>query len=153
MSEYARGLEGVIANESSLSNVIGNIGELSYVGYHIDDLVENCCYEEIIFLLHHNRLPNRKELATFSAKLRNDRDLPAPVIDFLKTAPKDASPMDVLRTAVSMLGLYDKRATIENLTSWQTPRSPSLSVRNPRPSSPLTIASATASSSRPSAPI
>ncbi len=112
MSEYARGLEGVIANESSLSNVIGNIGELSYVGYHIDDLVENCCYEEIIFLLHHNRLPNRDELATFSAKLRNDRDLPAAVIDFLKTAPKDASPMDVLRTAVSMLGLYDKRATI-----------------------------------------
>ncbi|MES2982229.1 MAG: citrate synthase [Verrucomicrobiota bacterium] len=112
MSEYARGLEGVIANESSLSNVIGNIGELSYVGYHIDDLVENCCYEEIIFLLHHNRLPKRDELATFSAKLRNDRDLPAPVIDFLKTAPKDASPMDVLRTAVSMLGLYDKRATI-----------------------------------------
>ena len=112
MSEYARGLEGVIANESSLSNVIGNIGELSYVGYHIDDLVENCCYEEIIFLLHHNRLPKRDELATFSAKLRNDRDLPAAVIDFLKTAPKDASPMDVLRTAVSMLGLYDKRATI-----------------------------------------
>ena len=44
MSEYARGLEGVIANESSLSNVIGDIGELSYVGYHIDDLVEHCCY-------------------------------------------------------------------------------------------------------------
>jgi citrate synthase len=112
MSEYARGLEGVIANESSLSNVIGNIGELSYVGYHIDDLVENCCYEEIIFLLHHNRLPNRDELAQFSTKLRTDRDLPPAVIDFLKIAPKDASPMDVLRTAVSMLGLYDKRATI-----------------------------------------
>ncbi len=112
MSEYARGLEGVIANESSLSNVIGNIGELSYVGYHIDDLVEHCCYEEIIFLLHHNRLPNRDELTAFSSELRNERDLPAAVIEFLKTAPKDACPMDVLRTAVSMLGMYDKRATI-----------------------------------------
>ncbi len=112
MSEYARGLEGVIANESSLSNVIGNIGELSYVGYHIDDLVEHCCYEEIIFLLHHNRLPNRDELSAFSVKLRSERDLPVAVIDFLKTAPKDVCPMDVLRTAVSMLGMYDKRATI-----------------------------------------
>ena len=112
MSEYARGLEGVIANESSLSNVIGKIGELSYVGYHIDDLVENCCYEEIIYLLHNNRLPNSSELAAFEKGLRSDRNLPEQVIDFLKNAPKDASPMDVLRTAVSMLGLYDHRATI-----------------------------------------
>jgi len=112
MSEYARGLEGVIANESSLSNVVGNIGELSYVGYHIDDLVENCCYEEIIFLLYNNRLPNREELTAFEKGLRSDRALPVQVLDFLKNAPKDASPMDVLRTAVSMLGLYDERAKI-----------------------------------------
>lgn len=112
MSEYARGLEGVIANESSLSNVIGDIGELSYVGYHIDDLVENCCYEEIIYLLHNNRLPNSAELAAFEKGLRADRSLPEPVIAFLKSAPKDASPMDVLRTTVSMLGMYDHRATI-----------------------------------------
>ncbi len=112
MSDYARGLEGVIANESSLSNVIGNIGELSYVGYHIDELVENCSYEEVIFLLHNNRLPNSTELADFEKVLRNDRDLPSQVIDFLKNAPGNASPMDVLRTAVSMLGLYDKRAEI-----------------------------------------
>ncbi len=112
MSEYARGLEGVIANESSLSNVIGNVGELSYVGYHIDDLVHHCCYEEIIFLLHHNRLPKADELASFEKSLRSDRALPDQVLDFLKNAPKDASPMDVLRTAVSMLGLYDQRAKI-----------------------------------------
>lgn len=112
MTEYARGLEGVIANESSLSSVVGKIGELSYVGYHIDDLVENCCYEEIIFLLHNERLPNREELTELEKKLRTDRNLPDQVIDFLKNAPKDASPMDVLRTAVSMLGLYDKRAQI-----------------------------------------
>lgn len=112
MSEYARGLEGVTANESSLSNVIGNIGELSYAGYHIDDLVEHCTYEEVIFLLHHGRLPKADELADFCEILRKDRNLPEQVINFLKNAPGDASPMDVLRTAVSMLGLYDGRAAI-----------------------------------------
>lgn len=112
MSEYARGLEGVIANESALSNVIGNIGELSYVGYHIDELVKNCSYEEIIFLLHHNQLPDAKELAEFEKGLRSDRNLPEQVMEFLKNAPKDAAPMDVLRTAVSMLGLYDGRGRI-----------------------------------------
>lgn len=112
MTDYARGLEGVIANESSLSNVKGDIGELSYVGYHIDDLVSHCTYEEVVYLLHNGRLPNRAELADFSKLIRTDRALPEGVISFLKNAPKDANPMDVLRTGVSMLGLYDKRATI-----------------------------------------
>jgi citrate synthase len=114
MTEYARGLEGVIANESSLSNVDGDSGELSYLGYHIDDLVENCCYEEIVHLLHNGSLPNANELAAFSARIRSDRRLPDGVTDFLKNAPRDAAPMDVLRTGVSMLGLYDKRASIGN---------------------------------------
>lgn len=110
MTEYAKGLEGVIANESKLSNVEGVEGRLSYLGYHIDDLVENCCYEEIIYLLHEGELPNKTELSLLESALRNDRGLPQGVIDFLKTAPKDANPMDVLRTGVSMLGLYDHRA-------------------------------------------
>jgi len=109
MTDYARGLEGVIANESSLSNVDGVAGELSYLGYQIDDLVEHCTYEEVVHLLHRGHLPNRAELEAFSKRLREDRELPGGVIDFLKNAPKDASPMDVLRTGVSMLGLYDKR--------------------------------------------
>jgi citrate synthase len=112
MTEYARGLEGVIANESALSNVDGATGELSYLGYHIDDLVENCCYEEVVFLLHRGHLPKQGELDDFSKRIRGDRSLPQGVIDFLKNAPKDASPMDVLRTGVSMLGLYDGRVAI-----------------------------------------
>ncbi len=112
MTDYARGLEGVIANESALSNVIGDIGELSYLGYHIDELVAHCTYEEVVYLLHKGRLPNREELADFSARIRSDRRLPDGVIDFLKNAPKGASPMDVLRTGISMLGLYDKRVKI-----------------------------------------
>ncbi|MFT3990109.1 MAG: citrate/2-methylcitrate synthase [Luteolibacter sp.] len=112
MTEYARGLAGVIANESSLSNVKGDIGELSYLGYHIDDLVNHCSYEEVVFLLHHGRLPKLAELADFSTRIRTDRALPDGVLAFLKNAPKDANPMDIVRTGVSMLGLYDKRATI-----------------------------------------
>ena len=109
MTDYARGLEGVIANESALSKVDGAIGELSYLGYHIDQLVENCCYEEVVFLLQKGKLPNRTELADFEKRIRTDRELPQGVLDFLRSAPKTASPMDVLRTGVSMLGLYDKR--------------------------------------------
>ena len=62
MSEYAKGLEGVIANESALSNVEGKEGRLSYLGYSIEDLVENCCYEEVVYLLHRGRLPTQDEL-------------------------------------------------------------------------------------------
>jgi citrate synthase len=112
MTDYARGLEGVIANESALSNVVGDIGELSYLGYHIDELVNNCCYEEVVYLLQKGRLPNRAELTDFEARIRSDRRLPDGVIEFLKSAPKTAAPMDVLRTGISMLGLYDKRVKI-----------------------------------------
>ncbi|MFM1560310.1 MAG: citrate/2-methylcitrate synthase [Roseibacillus sp.] len=112
MSDYAKGLEGVTANESTLSKVEGLDGRLSYIGYHIDDLVENCSYEEIVYLLHRRKLPNQAELDAFSKELANQRAIPQGVIDYLQAAPKDANPMDVLRTGVSMLGLYDKRAKI-----------------------------------------
>ena len=62
MSDYAKGLEGVIANESTLSRVEGLDGRLSYLGYNIDDLVEHCCYEEVVYLLHRGKLPNQSEL-------------------------------------------------------------------------------------------
>lgn len=112
MSDYAKGLAGVTANESALSNVEGQDGRLSYLGYHIDDLVENCTFEEVTHLLHRGKLPNKAELSSLEQELRSNRKIPQGVIDFLKAAPKDANPMDVLRTAVSMLGIYDKRAQV-----------------------------------------
>ena len=112
MSDYAKGLEGVIANESALSKVEGLEGRLSYLGYGIDALVENCSFEEVTHLLHRGKLPNAAELSSFEDELRGDRKIPEGVIEFLKGAPKDANPMDVLRTAVSMLGLYDPRAKV-----------------------------------------
>lgn len=105
--EYSKGLAGVIANESCLSDVQGQEGILRYLGYNINDLVENCTFEEVMFLLHRRKLPTQAELDKFVATLRAERNLPQGVIDFIKTAPKDAGPMEVLRTGVSMLGLYD----------------------------------------------
>ena len=60
--EYAKGLEGVIANESALSEVKGLEGSLRYRGYHIDDLCEQCTFEEVVHLLHRGKLPNQAEL-------------------------------------------------------------------------------------------
>jgi citrate synthase len=102
-----RGLEGVIANSTALSDVLGDKGQLIYCGYDINELVGKVTYKEVIYLLWHKKLPNRRELDVFLRELRGQRQLPEPVIDFLKTAPKDANAMDVMRTAVSMLGLYD----------------------------------------------
>jgi citrate synthase len=113
----SRGLEGVIANSTALSDVLGEKGQLIYCGYDINELVGKVTYKEVIYLLWHKRLPNRRELETFLRELRSERQLPGPVVEFLKTAPKDANAMDVMRTAVSMLGLYDpdngKEATPE----------------------------------------
>ncbi len=109
MSVVAKGLEGIVANESKLSKVEGLEGKLSYLGYTIDDLVNNATFEEVIHLLHRGKLPNASELETLTNTLRELRSLPDGVIDFLTNAPSDAGPMDVLRTGVSMLGLYDTR--------------------------------------------
>ncbi len=112
--EYAKGLEGVIANESGLSQVLGAEGVLRYRGYHIDDLVENCSFEEVVHLLHRGHLPTVAELEELTKTLRDLRSLPQGIIDFLQSAPKDANPMEVLRTGVSMLGLYDTRGEDQN---------------------------------------
>jgi citrate synthase len=107
MADFAKGLEGIVANATQLSDVLGDKGQLIYCGYDINELVGKVSYKEVIYLLWHRKLPNRKEIDTFIHELRSQRQLPEPVIDFLKSAPKDANPMDVMRTAISMLGLYD----------------------------------------------
>jgi len=114
MSMVAKGLEGVVANESRLSDVDGANGKLCYLGYSIDDLVANCTFEEVVYLLHNSKLPNRSELAAFTDKLRSHRHLPAEVTSFINSLPKDASPMNVLRTGVSLLGVLDRRGDDQN---------------------------------------
>ena len=107
MPVTAKGLEGIIANSTRLSDVLGDIGQLIYGGYDIDELAGHVSFEEIIHLLWFGELPNAHQLEVLTDHLRNSRELPQGIIDFLKAAPITANPMDVIRTAVSMLGLYD----------------------------------------------
>jgi citrate synthase len=103
------GLEGVVAGESEICFIDGEEGVLSYRGYNIHTLADNATFEEVIFLLWNGRLPTRDELDRLRADLVANRALPKPLVDFLGTVGR-AEPMDVLRTAVSMLSLYDPLA-------------------------------------------
>lgn len=102
------GLRGVVAAQSSIGDVDGEKGILIYQGYDIHDLAENSTFEEVIFLLWNGRMPNRQELADLTAELRANYSLPPDAIGLMKQFPKDADPMDVLRTTVSSLDFYDK---------------------------------------------
>ena len=110
MVSSGAGLEGVVATSSAICYIDGEKGVLSYCGYNINELASHASFEEVIFLLWNGRLPNQAELTGLKNKLVAERDLPAEVTAFLKGVPKNASPMDVLRTAVSMLSLYDPLA-------------------------------------------
>jgi citrate synthase len=111
MTVIAKGLEGIVANSTALSDVRGDEGILIYAGYNIDELAGKVSYEEVVYLLWHGELPNKAQLASLHEELGSQRELPAGVVEFLKGAPKDANPMDVIRTGISMLGLYDKVAS------------------------------------------
>lgn len=103
------GLEGVVAGESEICFIDGYSGVLSYRGYNIHTLAQNATFEEVIWLLWKGTLPKAAELAGLKAALFAANEIPAPVVEFLK-ANLSAAPMDVLRTAVSMLSLYDPLA-------------------------------------------
>ncbi len=113
MPVTAKGLEGIIANSTRLSDVLGEEGVLIYSGYDINELAGKATYEEVVYLLWHGVLPNKTELADLKRQLHEARELPQGVIDFIKAAPAKANPMDVIRTAVSMLGLYDNELNEE----------------------------------------
>ena len=104
---YSPGLEGVIAGESALSRIDIDINRLILYGYDLVELTENACYEEVAYLLLYGELPTIAELAEFNQQLRSQRDLPGPVVELLRSAPVDAHPMDLLRTAVSALAFFD----------------------------------------------
>jgi citrate synthase len=103
----AEGLEGIVAASSRICFVDGVEGRLIYQGYDIHDLVAHASFEEVAYLLWHGELPTRAQLDALNKDLRAARALPEPVMQILRTVPKQALPMDVLRTAVSALGVYD----------------------------------------------
>lgn len=103
-----KGLEGIVALSSSVSSIVD--GVLTYRGYNIDDLTDNTSFEEVVYLLLNDDLPNQSQLDEFKAELSAHRALPAEVIESFKHFPKNAFPMARLRTAISLLGLYDADA-------------------------------------------
>ncbi len=102
-----KGLEGVVAAMTRLSDVQGEAGRLIYCGYDIDELAGKVTFEEVIHLLHHNHLPNAKELHEYKQRLAAARSLPAGVVEIIKTFPRSTPPMHAIRTAVSALGCFD----------------------------------------------
>src|SRR5882762_3480517 len=102
----SRGLEGVVAANTRLSDVKGDVGELIYCGYNINELAGKVSYEEVVHLLHRNHLPNRQELAELKAHLAESRELAKGVIDIIRLLPKSTPPMHAIRTAVSALGCF-----------------------------------------------
>ena len=105
--EFAKGLEDVIAGESSICDVDGKNGKLIYRGYDIHDLAQNTTFEEVVYLLWNGALPNTEQLATLKAELDTARPLPEGALALLRQFPKTAGTMDALRTATSLLALYD----------------------------------------------
>src|SRR5229473_6102168 len=101
------GLEDVIAGESGICYIDGEKGVLAYRGYNIHELANNSTFEETCHLLWFGRLPKPAELNDTTKKLASNRAVPQQVIDFMKTLPKKALPMEVLRTAVSMVSMFD----------------------------------------------
>ena len=104
----AAGLRGVVAAQSKIGDVDGEKGVLIYQGYNIHDLAEHSTFEEVIYLLWNARLPKQDELEDLKHQLQENYEAPPEIIEMMKTFPKDANPMDVLRTAVSALDFYDR---------------------------------------------
>jgi citrate synthase len=106
-----RGLEGVVATSSSISSIIDDT--LTYVGYNIDDLTDNASFEEVIYLLWHRKLPTQLQLNELKQQLADSAQIPQEVLDHFKSYPiKKVHPMAAIRTAISLLALYDEEADL-----------------------------------------
>src|SRR5205814_4255718 len=103
-----KGLEGVVAASSSICYIDGDAGVLAYRGIDIHELAEKSTFEETCYLLWNGKLPTQNELNELRERLAAERNLNPAIIEFLRTAPTGGMPMDVLRTAVSAVGLYDR---------------------------------------------
>lgn len=98
------GLRGQVAGKTALSTVGVSGSGLTYRGYDVKDLANKCEFEEVAYLILKGKLPNQQELDDYKALLKTMRDIPQALKDVLERIPKDAHPMDVMRTGCSMLG-------------------------------------------------
>ena len=106
--EIKKGLLGIVVDETEVSKVMPEINSLTYRGYAAQDLCAKCKFEEVAYLILNGELPNKKQLKDFEKQERKERKLSKTLLDDIKKFPKKAHPMDVARTAVSIMGLEDK---------------------------------------------
>ena len=109
--EIKKGLLGIVLDETEVSKVMPEINSLTYRGYAAQDLCEYCKFEEVAYLILNKDLPNSIELKKFEKQEKNERDLSKNLYDIIKHMPKKSHPMDVARTAVSVMGLEDKETS------------------------------------------
>jgi len=106
--EIKKGLLGIVVDETTVSQVMPDINSLTYRGYAVQDLCEKCIFEEVAYLVLNGELPNKKQLRSFVKEERSDRKLSKEILSDIRKMPKKAHPMDVVRTAVSLMALEDK---------------------------------------------
>ena len=107
-NEIKKGLLGIVVDETEVSKVMPEINSLTYRGYAAQDLCAKCKFEEVAYLILNGELPNKKQLKNFEKQERKERKLSKTLLEDIKKFPKKAHPMDVARTAVSIMGLEDK---------------------------------------------
>ncbi len=105
--EIKKGLLGIVVDETTVSQVMPDINSLTYRGYAVQDLCEKCNFEEVAYLVLNGELPNKRQLKSFVKEERLDRKLSKEILSDIRKMPKKAHPMDVARTAVSLMSLED----------------------------------------------
>jgi len=113
--EIKKGLVGVIADETKVSEVMPDINSLTYRGYAVQDLAEACVFEEVAYLLLNGELPSKSQLAKFQEEERNNREISSNLKRIIQSYQKNAHPMDTTRTSVSHLGLEDSEASTNTI--------------------------------------
>ena len=113
--EIKKGLVGVIADETKVSEVMPDINSLTYRGYAVQDLAEACVFEEVAYLLLNGELPSKSQLAKFQEEERNNREISSNLKKIIQSYPNNAHPMDTTRTSVSHLGLEDSEASTNTI--------------------------------------
>ncbi len=106
--EIKKGLLGIVVDETTVSQVMPDINSLTYRGYAVQDLCAKCNFEEVAYLVLNGELPNKRQLKNFIKEERLDRKLSKEILSDIRKMPKKAHPMDVARTAVSLMALEDK---------------------------------------------
>ena len=106
--EIKKGLLGIVVDETTISHVVPELSALTYRGYTVQELCDKCDFEEVAYLVLNGELPNKNQLKKFIKLERSERKLSKQILNDIKKMPRNAHPMDVIRTCVSLMALEDK---------------------------------------------